>query len=168
MKKKNLKKTQKLKIMAALLSGGMLAVLSPNAAYALEGTADNNYTVTITDTMNITGNVYGNKGNILADKNCITGHVQMSGGKVNGEIYGGYYNDTPDTKYYVKVAESTVTISGGEVIGNIYGGRGYFGKQNKIDNRDAVDNKVYITGGKITGNIYGGYGWGGRPNKKPH
>lgn len=165
MKKKNLKKTQKLKIMAALLSGGMLAVLSPNAAYALEGTADNNYTVTITDTMNITGNVYGNKGNILADKNCITGHVQMSGGKVNGEIYGGYYNDTPDTKYYVKVAESTVTISGGEVIGNIYGGRGYFGKQNKIDNRDAVDNKVYITGGKITGNIYGGYD-GGRPSNK--
>lgn len=165
MKKKNLKKTQKLKIMAALLSGGMLAVLSPNAAYALEGTADNNYTVTITDVMNITGNVYGNKGNILADKNCITGHVQMSGGKVNGEIYGGYYNDTPDTKYYVKVAESTVTISGGEVIGNIYGGRGYFGKQNKIDNRDAVDNKVYITGGKITGNIYGGYD-GGRPSNK--
>ncbi len=167
MKKKNLKKTQKLKIMAALLSGGMLAVLSPNAAYALEGTADNNYTVTITDTMNITGNVYGNKGNILADKNCITGHVQLSGGKVNGEIYGGYYNDTYDIygKYYVKVAESTVTISGGEVIGNIYGGRGFFGKQNKTDNRDAVDNKVYITGGKITGNIYGGYD-GGNPSKK--
>ena len=160
MKKKNLKKTQKLKIMAALLSSGMLAVLSPNAAYALEGTADNNYTVTITDTMNITGNVYGNKGNILADKNCITGHVQMSGGKVTGDIYGGHYNDTHDTygKYYVKVAESTVTISGGEVIGNIYGGRGKYVSDNGWkDARDAVDNKVYITGGTIKGNIYGGY-----------
>lgn len=159
MKKKNLKKTQKLKIMAALLSGWMLAVLSPNAAYALEGTA-NNYTVTITDGMNITENVYGNKGNILADKNCITGHVQMSRGKVKGEIYGGYYNDTHDTygKYYVKVAESTVTISGGEVIGNIYGGRGKYVYNNGWkDARDAVDNKVYITGGTIKGNIYGGY-----------
>ena len=154
--------------MAALLSSGMLAVLSPNAAYALEGTAENNYTVTITDGMDIMEDVYGNKANILADKNCITGHVQMSGGKVTGDIYGGHYNDTHDTygKYYVKVAESTVTISGGEVIGNIYGGRGKFGKQTKTDNRDAVDNKVYITGGKITGNIYGGYD-GGNPNRYP-
>ena len=159
MKKKNLKKTQKLKIMAALLSGGMLAVLSPNAAYALEGTADNNYTVTITDGMNIMEDVYGNNANILADKNCITGHVQMSGGKVIGNIYGGHYNNTYDIdgKYYVKVAESTVTISGGEVIGNIYGGRGKYGSTRWTDARDAVDNKVYITGGTIKGNIYGGY-----------
>lgn len=160
MKKKNLKKTQKLKIMAALLSSGMLAVLSPNAAYALEGTAENNYTITITDGMDIMEDVYGNKANILADKNCITGHVQMSGGKVTGDIYGGHYNDTHDTygKYYVKVAESTVTISGGEVIGNIYGGRGKYDYDNGWeDARDAVDNKVYITGGTIKGNIYGGY-----------
>ena len=160
MKKKNLKKTQKLKIMAALLSSGMLAVLSPNAAYALEGTAENNYTVTITDGMNITENVYGNNANILADKNCITGHVQMSGGKVTGDIYGGRYNSTHDTygKYYVKVAESTVTISGGEVIGNIYGGRGKYNSSNGWnDIRDAVDNKIYITGGTIYGDIYGGY-----------
>ena len=95
MKKKNLKKTQKLKIMAALLSGGMLAVLSPNAAYALEGTADN-YTVTITDGMNITEDVYGNNGNIVADKGYVIGHVQMTGGIVEGNIYGGYYSSNCD------------------------------------------------------------------------
>lgn len=158
MKKKNLKKTQKLKIMAALLSGGMLAVLSPNAAYALEGTAENNYTVTITDGMNITEDVYGNKGNIVADKGYVIGHVQMIGGIVEGNIYGGYYPTNRDANgNYVKVAESTVTISGGEVIGNIYGGRGKRGSSSWTDARDAVDNKVYITGGTIKGNIYGGY-----------
>lgn len=160
MKKKNLKKTQKLKIMAALLSGGMLAVLSPNAAYALEGTADadNNYTVTITDGMNITENVYGNNGNIVADKGYVIGHVQMTGGIVEGNIYGGYYPTNRDANgNYVKVAESTVTISGGEVIGNIFGGQGLRASTSWTDARDAVDNKVYITGGTITGNIYGGY-----------
>ena len=157
MKKKNLKKTQKLKIMAALLSGGMLAVLSPNAAYALEGTADN-YTVTITDGMNITEDVYGNNGNIVADKGYVIGHVQMTGGIVEGNIYGGYYPTNRDANgNYVKVAESTVTISGGEVIGNIFGGQGLRGSTRWTDARDAVDNKVYITGGTITGNIYGGY-----------
>lgn len=159
MKKKNLKKTQKLKIMAALLSGGMLAVLSPNAAYALEGTAENNYTVTITDGMNITEDVYGNKGNIVADKGYVIGHVQMIGGIVEGNIYGGYYPTNRDANgNYVKVAESTVTISGGEVIGNIYGGRGYYSRSSGwSDIRDAVDNKIYITGGTIYGDIYGGY-----------
>ena len=89
MKKKNLKKTQKLKIMAALLSGGMLAVLSPNAAYALEGTAENNYTVTITDG-NITENVYGNKGNPNPVTGDITGHVKITGGTLGSseKMYG--------------------------------------------------------------------------------
>ena len=162
MKKKNLKKTQKLKIMAALLSGGMLAVLSPNAAYALEGTADadNNYTVTITDGMNITENVYGNKGNPDSETGDITGHVKISGGTIGSsensvEIYGGYYYNGRG-EYRVK--NSVVEISGGTIYGDIYGGRGYYSRSSGwSDIRDAVDNKIYITGGTIYGDIYGGY-----------
>ena len=162
MKKKNLKKTQKLKIMAALLSGGMLAVLSPNAAYALEGTADNNYTVTITDGMNIMEDVYGNKGNPDPVTGNITGHVKITGGTLGSEgkdvsIYGGYFYSSRG-KYLVK--NNIVEISGGTIYGNVYGGcgcgRDYGGTQN-TDIRDAVDNKVYITGGTIYGDIYGGY-----------
>ena len=111
--------------MAALLSGGMLAVLSPNAAYALEGTADadNNYTVTITDGMNITENVYGNNGNIVADKGYVIGHVQMTGGIVEGNIFGGQglrgstsWTDARDA------VDNKVYITGGTITGNIYGG----------------------------------------------
>ena len=159
MKKKNLKKTQKLKIMAALLSGGMLAVLSPNAAYALEGTAENNYTVTITDE-NITENVYGNKGNPDSETGDITGHVKISGGTIGSsensvEIYGGYYYNGIG-EYRVK--NSVVEISGGTIYGDIYGGRGYYSRSSGWnDIRDAVDNKIYITGGTIYGDIYGGY-----------
>lgn len=159
MKKKNLKKTQKLKIMAALLSGGMLAVLSPNAAYALEGTAENNYTVTITDE-NITENVYGNKGNPDSETGDITGHVKISGGTIGSsensvKIYGGYYYNGIG-EYRVK--NSVVEISGGTIYGDIYGGRGYYSRSSGWnDIRDAVDNKIYITGGTIYGDIYGGY-----------
>ena len=159
MKKKNLKKTQKLKIMAALLSGGMLVVLSPNAAYALEGTADN-YTVTITDGMNITEDVYGNKGNPDSETGDITGHVKISGGTIGSsensvEIYGGYYYNGRG-EYRVK--NSVVEISGGTIYGDIYGGRGYYSRSSGwSDIRDAVDNKIYITGGTIYGDIYGGY-----------
>ena len=162
MKKKNLKKTQKLKIMAALLSGGMLAVLSPNAAYALEGTAVDKYTVIITDGMNITENVYGNNGNPDPVTGDITGHVKITGGTLgssekNVSIYGGYFYNRQG-KYLVK--NNIVEISGGTIYGNVYGGRGCgidYGSPKNTDVRDAVDNKVYITGGTIYGNIYGGY-----------
>ena len=159
MKKKNLKKTQKLKIMAALLSGGMLAVLSPNAAYALEGTAENNYTVTITDG-NITENVYGNKGNPNPVTGDITGHVKITGGTLGSSeknvwIYGGQY--CTDVGEY-RVKNNIVEISGGIIYGNIYGGQGFHNTRYEAssDKRDAEDNKVYFTGGTIYGNIYGG------------
>lgn len=160
MKKKNLKKTQKLKIMAALLSGGMLVVLSPNAAYALEGTADDNYTVTITDGMNITEDVYGNKGNPDPVTGDITGHVKITGGTLGSSeknvwIYGGQY--CTDVGEY-RVKNNIVEISGGTIYGNIYGGQGFHNTRFEAsrDKRDAEDNKVYVTGGTIYGNIYGG------------
>lgn len=159
MKKKNLKKTQKLKIMAALLSGGMLAVLSPNAAYALEGTAENNYTVTITDG-NITENVYGNKGNPNPVTGDITGHVKITGGTLGSSeknvwIFGGQY--CTDVGEY-RVKNNIVEISGGIIYGYIYGGQGVHNTSFEAsrDKRDAEDNKVYVTGGTIYGNIYGG------------
>ena len=107
------------------------------------------------------GAVYGGYGD-YAEQN----KVNMSGGKVTGNVFGGYAQKGNAEQNKVNISGGTVTeyvcggdalngsaeqnkvnISGGEV-GAVHGGDGeYVGK-----------NIVNISGGKVTGNVFGGDG----------
>ncbi len=132
--------------LAALLAA---AVLCGNGAPSMAannifGTEDNGWHIVIDNGHD--GNVYGNKEQINPTTGAVTGHVEMTGGTVNGRINGGYSNEGA-------VTGSTVTITSGSTVENsVYGGysssSGYGG--------EVSGNTVTITGGKVTGYVYGG------------
>ena len=129
--------------LAALLAA---AVLCGNGAPSMAAdwwVGDGTETITITadNASEITSDVYGNQDHPDAT-DTVTGHVEMTGGTVNGEIYGGYSNGGA-------VTGSTVTITGGTVNGDVYGG------WSKTDT--AIGNTVTI-GGIAGWNVYGGWG----------
>ena len=107
------------------------------------------------NTVNIEG---GNVGNVFGSRSWgadflgIASHdnsVTVSGGKVNGNIHGGYNG--------LETYKNSVTIEGGTVNGNIYGG--FSADDNLYSNSNW--NTVSIAGGTIIGNTYGGYSDGG-------
>ena len=128
--------------LAALLT---VAVLCGNGAPSMAAnevvTEENGWHTVIDSDHN--GSVYGNPNNPDAN-GIVTGHVEMTGGTVGGEVYGGFAEDAADVK------DSTVTITGGTVdsSSSVYGGCGNGG--------EATGNRVTITGGTVTGYVYGG------------
>ena len=160
-----MKKTTCARLAAVAATAGCVMFWGMTPAYALEGTADNHYTVEIREGDIISEDVYGNNGNPVNDDGDITGAVDMTGGTVTGNIYGGRYMESSSDTHRVK--NNRVHISGGNVTGNIYGGHGFYGSSSRYyDIDDAVDNTVIITGGTITGNIYGGI-YGTAPKREP-
>ena len=134
--------------LAALLAA---AVLCGNGAPSMAAdwwVGDGNKTITITadNASKINSDVYGNHDTIDTTTGAVTGYVEMTGGTVTGQIYGGYSNEGA-------VTGSTVTITSGSTVENsVYGGysssSGYGG--------EVSGNTVTITGGKVTGYVYGG------------
>ena len=101
----------------------------------------------------ISGNLYGGyAGDLssLGSDNATDNTVEISGGKVEGYVYGGYAEKGNAT-------DNTVEISGGKVGRAVYGGY--------AENGNATGNTVVISGGMIAGevsgmsegSVYGGY-----------
>ena len=155
--------------LAALLTAAVLCGNgAPSMAANISGTEDNGWHTVIDS--DYTGPVYGNQNNPDTTTGAVTGHVEMTGGTVNGEIYGGYSNGGA-------VTGSTVTI-GGIAGGNVFGGYSnegaatgntvtiggiacwnvYGGYSNE---GAATSNTVTISDGTVTGYVYGGYSNGG-------
>ena len=159
--------------LAALLAA---AVLCGNGAPSMaaewwEGDGTETITITADNASKITGDVYGNKDH-PDTTGAVTGHVEMTGGTVNVDIYGGSSNTGSATYNTVAISGgsvnrvvfggssntgsatyNTVTITGGEVTGDICGG--YSGGDS------ATGNKVTIIGGKVGRDVYGGFSYGG-------
>lgn len=149
-----MKKTTCARLAVVAATAGCVMFWGMTPSYALEGTADNHYTVEIREGDTISENIYGNNGNPVNEEGDITGAVYMTGGTVKGDIYGGRYMERSKETHRVK--NNIVHISGGTIIGDIYGGKGEVSTRTYYDIDDAVDNTVIITGGTIQGNIYGG------------
>lgn len=133
--------------LAALLAAAVLCGNgAPSMAANIFGTKDNGWHTVIDS--DYTGKVCGNQDYSDSDSDAgfiVTGRVEMTGGIVTGQIYGGY-----SYRYKYDVSGSTVEISGGEVTEDVYGGYS--------DQRAATHNKVTITDrGKVNGDVYGGY-----------
>ena len=73
--------------------------------------------------------------------------IEMTGGTVHGNVFGGGFGERTDMK-----DDCTVTIKGGLVMTNVYGG-GNAGTSGKTS---PVNVTVNIMGGKVLGDVYGG------------
>ena len=81
----------------------------------------------------------------------VNNHVAISGGKVSGEVFGGFSNSGNAGE---NNKGNTVNISGGQVTGNVYGG------YSKSGGKDASYNQVSVSdaNASASANIaYGGY-----------
>ena len=140
--------------LAALLAA---AVLCGNGAPSMaadwwEGNGTETIKITKDNASDITGDVYGNKDTIDTTTGAVTGHVEMTGDTVTGDIYGGW------AKEAAAVKNSTVTISDG-TVGTVNRSRSVYGGYS--DKGAATGNTVTITGGTVKGSVYGGYSNGG-------
>ena len=133
--------------LAALLAAAVFCGTgAPSMAANIFGTEDNGWHTVIDS--DYTGDVYGNQNDPDTTTGAVTGHVEMTGGTVTGQIFGGWAEDA------MAVKNSTVTITGGAVTRYVYGG------QSK--NGEVSDNTVTITGGStVKISVYGGYSNGG-------
>ena len=145
--------------LAALLT---VAVLCGNGAPSMAanevGTEGNGWHTVIDS--DYTGDVYGNHDTIDTTTGAVTGHVEMTGGTVNGRINGGY---SSSSDYGGEVSGNTVTITGGTVgtVGSsssVYGGCSNAGA--------ATGNRVTITDGTVNNGIYGGWGYTDATNNR--
>ena len=135
--------------LAALLAAAVLCGNgAPSMADELVGNGDNEWHIVINSDYN--GDVYGNKEEINTTTGAVTGHVEMTGGTVGDDVYGGWADDTADVK------DSTVTITSGSTVeDSVYGG------YNQNGSGEVSGNTVTITGGTVKGSVYGGYSNGG-------
>ena len=155
--------------LAALLAAAVLCGNgAPSMAANIFGTKDNGWHTVIDSDYN--DDVYGNLNNRDAN-GTVTGYVEMTGGTVTGDVYGGYSNggevsgstvmitsdSTVEDSVYGgysssnsgEVSDNTVTITGGSTVGDsVYGGSSYMGA--------ATGNTVTINGGKVENSVYGG------------
>ena len=158
--------------LAALLAAAVLCGNgAPSMAANIFGTEDNGWHIVIDSDYN--GDVYGNKDQINPTTGTVTGHVEMTGGTVTGQIFGGY-------SYWDAATGNTVTISDGTVSGDVYGGYSYenaaTGNTVTITGGSTVENSVYggwsgfgaatgntvtISDGTVSGDVYGGYSYWG-------
>ena len=130
--------------LAALLAAAVLCGNgAPSMAANEVGTEDNGWHTVIDS--DYTEDVYGNQDH-PDTTNTVTGHVEMTGGTVTGQIFGGY-------SYWDAVTGSTVTITSGSTVENsVYGGY----SSSSSYGGEVSGNTVTITGGKVTGDVYGG------------
>ena len=136
------------------ISGYTLNVISGTGIANLYGGYANGQFNAENNTVNISGgeiqgSVFGGYSTMgNADSNT----VNISGGTVAGSVVGGYGGDP--SFYGTGTANSnTVTISGGAVTGDLVGGfRGY---------GTADSNTVTISGGSVAGRVVGGWSAGG-------
>ena len=132
--------------LAALLTAAVLCGNgAPSMADDLVGKAEDGWSIVIDNGHD--GNVYGNHDTIDTRTGAVTGYVEMTGGTVTGQIYGGWAENA------MAVKNSTVMITSGSTVeDSVYGGysssSGYGG--------EVSGNTVTITGGKVTGYVYGG------------
>ena len=132
--------------LAALLAAAVLCGNgAPSMADDLVGKAEDGWSIVIDNGHD--GNVYGNHDTIDTRTGAVTGYVEMTGGTVTGQIYGGWAENA------MAVKNSTVMITSGSTVeDSVYGGysssSGYGG--------EVSGNTVTITGGKVTGYVYGG------------
>ena len=138
--------------LAALLAA---AVLCGNGAPSMAAgwwVGDGNGTIKITEgnVSDINGDVYGNQGHLDAN-GIVTGYVEMTGGIVGDDVYGGWADNAGDVK------DSTVTISGG-TVGTVDSSRNVYGGYSSSNSGEVSDNTVRITGGStVEGSVYGGH-----------
>ncbi len=158
--------------LAALLAAAVLCGNgAPSMADELVGNGDNEWHIVIDSDYN--GDVYGHKDEINTTTGAVTGHVEMTGGDVDGVVYGGYSVYRAVTGSMVTITDGTVNdkicggcsamnaatgntvkISGGIAGSDVCGGHSEMGA--------ATGNTVTITGGgKVGGDVYGGYSWSG-------
>ena len=167
--------------LAALLAAAVLCGNgAPSMAANIFGTEDNGWHTVIDS--DYTGDVYGNHDTIDTTTGAVTGHVEMTGGTVNGRINGGYSSGgavtgstvtitsgstvensvyggySSSSSYRGAVTGNTVTITGGKVTGDVYGGR--------ISVGAATGNRVTITDGTVNNGIYGGWGYTDATNNR--
>ena len=122
----------------------------------------------IIDNSNVTGNVYGHKGNDSEDVEEASVDI-VNGGTVNNSVYGGYTNSGTASSNSVNISDGTInaTVSGGFSISgisasnsvNILGGnieQDVYGAYSKSG--EATNNSVNISGGSMT-NVIGGYSY---------
>ncbi len=108
------------------------------------GNAEYN-TVNISDKAIVINNVYGGSTD-STDSNAHHNTVNISGGSVKGNVYGG---SSESGQAY----DNTVNINGGSVTDNVFGGRSA--------DSSAHHNTVNISGGSVKGNVYGGWSTNG-------
>ena len=116
----------------------------------------NSNTVTISQeegkTTSITGSVYGGRSAATYHCNTYYNKVNISGGTVGGEVYGG--SSTRGLALH-----NTVNITGGQITSNVFGGRTII-----VDDAvSTINNKVNISGDdtKINGDVFGGHAYRG-------
>lgn len=102
-----MKKTTCARLAVVAATAGCVMFWGMTPSYALEGTADNHYTVEIREGDTISENIYGNNGNPVNEEGDITGAVYMTGGTVRGDIYGGRYMERSKETHRVKIILST-------------------------------------------------------------
>jgi len=130
-----------------LMSAGVTFIAGGYGALSGLDVTENTVTITGGTISSSNTSIYGGKGNGTTD--VYKNDVDISGGTVRGNIYGGQLVQGSGPVY-----TNTVTISGGTIIANVYGGQS--GGSGAV-----TRNEVTLGGGPtvatITGNIYGGH-----------
>ena len=127
------------------------SILATGGSY---GSVNGNTTINISDNAVVDGIVAGGASR-TDDKGVKSTYINVKGGTLNGDIYGG------GLKYSTVTENTNVNISGGTVNANVYGG-GQLGS--------TVEGKTVVcaNGGVINGDIYGGGRTGGVVNKQTY
>ena len=189
-----MRKSLTYKILAAVLAAGSLGLYAAAPAAAADdytvnkdgeiissGNFDNvygnGYSFTIDGDTVIYGYVYG-VDNANYEEDASGGNVTISGGSVEGYVYGGRsdrsaHHNTVNisgdnskvtrvyggfSNYKNNTYNNTVNINGGTVLDEVRGGYSY--------NGEAYDNTVNISGGSVLGKVYGGYAYGSANDNK--
>jgi len=124
-------------------------------AYGGQSTQGNALNNTVTVKEGTAGGVFGGY-TYLTGKKAAGNKVTIAGGTVNGNVYGGWVEDTNENGDSVSgspnpasATENTMEIRGGKVNGSVYGGRSALGS--------AEHNTVKISDGTVGRNVNGGY-----------
>ena len=115
------------------------SILATGGSY---GSVNGNTTINISDNAVVEGIVAGGASR-TDDKGVKSTYINVKGGTLNGDIYGG------GLKYSTVTENTNVNISGGTVNANVYGGGA---TETTIVNGNA---NVNITGGTVAGSVYG-------------
>ena len=152
-------------VVVSLAVLGGVSLLGAETTYAVSHD-ESSKTTTVTAGDNISWNVYGNSadGTGIAEpsEEIADGYkVEMIGGMVNGEVFGGYADPGEGAAI---ATGNEVNISGGTVNNQVFGGYAYTGEGAAT----AIGNKVNISGGTVRSfNVEGGYAYTGEGTATP-